>query len=180
VRRVSPVSPASSAFRALSASSAFRALSASSASCARRLPSLAVAAALALGAAGCETFSPLTCDRSPEGNPLVSYTDGKVTDGVYATSAWDGTPTTSASNGELLYFPGGMRYSLVHHLPARPQWVLSYLSFDEHGTLDGGGLAQAAGNQVVIQGIDDNAIRLANDSCVEYWLRVTAGAGEAP
>ena len=138
---------------------------------ARWLPRLAVAGALGLGAAGCETFTPSTCDRSPEGNPLVRYTDGTVADGVYTTSGWD---------GELLYFPGGMRYSLVHKLPARPRWVTSYLSFDEHGTIDGGVLAQATGNQVVIQGVDDDAVRIANDSCVDYWIMVTAGGAAAP
>jgi hypothetical protein len=138
---------------------------------ARWLLRIAAAGALTLGVAGCETFTPATCDRSPEGNPLVSYTDGKVIDGVYTTSSWD---------GELLYFPGGMHYSLVHKLPARPQWVTSYLSFDEHGTTDGGALAQATGNQVVIQGVDDNAIRLANDSCVDYWLLVSAGGSAQP
>lgn len=133
----------------------------------RALP-FAVALALAAATAGCETFGPATCDRSPEGNPPVRYTEGTVTSGVYATSAWD---------GELLYFPGGMRYDLVHGLPSAPRWVESFLSFDQYGTREGGTLAPAAGNQVVVTGVDATSVHVANDSCVQYWLRVAAGSG---
>lgn len=136
-----------------------------------RVMRVAVALAIAAVTAGCETFGPATCDRSLEGNLPVSYTEGTVTKGVYTTSAWD---------GELLYFPGGMRYDLVHGLSGAPGWVQSFLSFDRHGTLDGGTFAPAAGNQVVVTGVDPTVIHVANDSCVEYWLRVAAGSGSPP
>lgn len=126
-------------------------------------------AALAAGALGCGSPGPLTCDRSEEGNPTIRYTEGEVVDGVYMSSPWE---------GELLYFPGGMHYSLEHKLGKAPRWVTSYLSFDRDGT-KASSLAQAAGNQVVILEVDDAAIKLANDSCADYWLLVTAGSGAA-
>lgn len=134
---------------------------------------IALIAAIALAAfsAGCETFWPQTCDRSDEGNPPVRYTGGEAHDGVYLSSPWD---------GELLFFPGGMHYDLVHQLGSTPRWVEGYLAFDRHGTSDGGALAQAAGNQLLIAKMDDTVVRVVNDSCVDYWLLVAAGSGGQP
>lgn len=132
---------------------------------------LAIAIALAAASTGCETFQPRICDRSEEGNPPVRYTGGAVTDGVYLSSPWD---------GELLYFPGGMRYDLVHDLGTAPTWIDGYLSFERYGTGDGGILGQATGNQFVIVKVDDTIVRVANDSCAPYWLLVTAGSGTQP
>jgi hypothetical protein len=134
---------------------------------------VALAAAIALGAAstGCETFWPATCDRSEEGNPPVRYTGGTAEDGLYMSSPWD---------GELLWFPGGMRYDLVHELGTTPRWVQGWLSFERYGTTDGGKLGPPAGNQLVIVKMDDTVIRVANDSCADYWLLVTAGASGEP
>jgi len=131
----------------------------------KRAPPLALL--LALGAAGCETFAPNTCDPSAGGNPSVTYAGGQTKDGVYMSSPWD---------GQLLNFPGGMHYSLVHGLGIPPGWIQSYLSFDESG----GPLAQAAGNQVEVVKVDGELIEVGNDSCVGYWLLVTAGVGSAP
>jgi hypothetical protein len=118
---------------------------------------------------GCDRVPPAVCDRSAEGNPVVRYTEGTVDNNVYMSASWD---------GERLYFPGGMRYALEHKLGAAPRWIASYLSFSREGTEDGGALAQAAGNQVVVLGVDATAITVANDSCGDYWLLVAAGAGE--
>jgi len=123
---------------------------------------------LALGVAGCETFQPRTCDPSAGGNPSITYTGGTAQGGIYMSSSWD---------GELLYFPGGMHYSLVHGLGSTPSWVQSWLSFHQFGTSDGGSLAQASGNQVELVKVDADIVEVANDSCVDYWLLVTAGVG---
>src|SRR5262249_48298908 len=120
-------------------------------------------------ALGCDRVPPAVCDRSAEGNPVVRYSEGTGMNGVYMSSAWE---------GELLFFPGGMRYALEHKLAATPRWLVSCLSFSREGTRDGGTLAQDAGNQVVVLGVDATAITVANDSCVDYWLLVTAGAGD--
>jgi hypothetical protein len=127
-----------------------------------------IAMSLAAATAGCETFGSRICDRSAEANPPVRYTGGTTENGVYMSSPWD---------GELLYFPGGMHYELVHGLGEKPRWIQQYLSFDRYGTQDGGTLAPAAGNQAVVVSADKETIVVANDSCVDYWLLVTAGSG---
>jgi len=119
-------------------------------------------------ALGCDRVPAAVCD-SDEGNPVIRYTEGTVVNDVYMSSPWD---------GELLYFPGGMRYALEHKLGDTPRWIEAYLSFSRGGTKDGGALAQAAGNQAVIVGVDATAITVKNDSCAEYWLLVTAGVGD--
>ena len=128
------------------------------------------AAGLLLAGCGPDDYNPgpETCDRSEAKNPAVVYKGGTVENGVYMTSAWD---------GELLYFPGGMRYDLEHKLGQKPRWISSYLSFEETGSKTAS-LAQATGNQVVILGVTDFGITLANDSCVDYWLLVSAGVGD--
>lgn len=138
---------------------------------------------LSAGAAGCETFAPHQCDPSAAGNPAITYTGGETQGCVYTSSSPpDGG--TSPWQGELLYFPGGMHYALQQKPGCTAQWVQAYLSFDRYGTLEGGTLAQAAGNQVEVNAIDvvpdggdgtSTAIVVANDSCVDYWLLVVAG-----
>ena len=128
--------------------------------------------ALALGSvalAGCVTeisdLGPPTCERSIEENPPVLYTEGVVTDGVYATSAAD---------GELLHYPGGMHYELAHGLGRVPTTTQFLLSFDRYGTRDDGSLAEATGNQAEIVRVDAETLVVKNNSCVEYWLLAIA------
>lgn len=135
---------------------------------ARRIGAAIAIAALGLGSSACDTAKVLACDRSAEANPTILYTEGEAEGGVYMSSPWD---------GELLYFPGGMHYDLEHKLGQKPAWIQSYLSFEERGSHTGS-LGQATGNQVVILGVTDFGITLANDSCVDYWLLVTAGTGD--
>ncbi|APR82889.1 Hypothetical protein A7982_08238 [Minicystis rosea] len=132
---------------------------------------LIFAAILAVTTLGCETFQPRVCDRTAEGNPPSRYTGGTTVDGVYMTADWD---------GELLLFDKGQRYDLVHNLGTTPRWISSWLSFERFGTTDGGKLAEPAGNQAVVVEVNDEIIRIANDSCVDYWILVTAGAGGEP
>ena len=72
-----------------------------------RLTRALIAAAIAIGASGCNAVGPATCARDEASNPFVSFTEGTAADGVYMSSDW---------NGEYLYFPGGMHYRIVHHL----------------------------------------------------------------
>jgi hypothetical protein len=138
----------------------------------RRAAAIFLTASTALAAAvfssGCT--KELTCDRSAEGNPAIRYTEGEAVDGVYMSSPWD---------GELLNFPAGTHYALEHKLGVAPRWITSYLSFDRDGT-KASSLAQSAGNQVVIVDVNDTTLTVANDSCADYWLLVTAGAGDQP
>ncbi len=131
--------------------------------------SLLVALALA-GSTGCETFGPNQCDDSLAANQPVNYAGGTTEDGVYTSSAW---------TGPLLSFPGGQRYTLLHGLGTTPKLWAVYLSFDIAGTTNGSGLAQAAGNQAEVVGIDDKTIEIVNDSCSAYYVVVVASDGAA-
>jgi hypothetical protein len=131
-----------------------------------RRPSLLVIVLLGAASVGCETVQSATCDPSAAKNPEQTFKGGQPLDEVYMSSPWD---------GELLNFQGGAHYALEHQLKCPPTWVQTYLSFDRYGTRDAGSLAQSAGNQVVILGVDCHDIHVANDSCVDYWLLVVAG-----
>jgi len=135
---------------------------------------LFAASSLAAVGAGCETFQeigPTSCSRSADDNPPVRYAEGIISQGTtYQTSEFD---------GELLYFPGGMRYELEHGLGARPDRWEAYLSFDRFGARTGT-VALAAGNQVELIEVTDETITVANGSCVEYWLLVVASVTPPP
>jgi hypothetical protein len=138
---------------------------------------LFVAAAL-LSSSGCSVINSIgpNCDRSPASNEPVAYTEGQTTDGVYKSSPW---------GGELLWFPGGMRYDLVlQGWTQVPDFVDLWLSFAQCGTKNGT-VARAAGNQAevrairheVVDGEDRAIIEVVNGSCSDYWLLVVAGSG---
>ena len=111
----------------------------------------------------------------------MRYTGGSVKDGVYFSAQEpQGGASTSPWGWELLWFPGGQRYALVHGLGATPRWVQAFLSFDEYGTADGGAVAQSAGNEVEILGVDAQTIQVQNANCADYYLLVVAGVGSAP
>lgn len=127
------------------------------------------------GSAGCNeiaTFGPNICDRAETSNPLTRYEGGDVVDGVYMSSPWE---------GELLFFPGGMRYELVHGLGAEPRLVQPYVSFERGGS-DAGPiptLSLAVGNQAELVRVDDDVVIVRNNSCSDYWLLVVASSSAA-
>jgi hypothetical protein len=105
-----------------------------------------------------------TADTDP-----VRVSEGNVDDSgtFYESAPW---------GGPYLYFPGGRRYQLEHHLKRTPTLVNTYLSFDQSG----GSSAESAGSQTVIDSVDDEIIQIRNDTCAEFWLRVTAIAPPGP
>ena len=132
----------------------------------RALPLVAVL--LLSTSVGCETVTPSTCDPYTA-TATQYYAGGQTQGGVYMSSL---------VNEELLYFPGGMHYSLEHRLGQTPSWWHSSLSFESIASADGGlSIAQAAGNQALVLRVNEEVIEVANDSCVPYWLLVTAGVG---
>lgn len=93
----------------------------------------------------------------------------------------------------MLHFPSGRTYDLEHHLGVCPSAILPYISFvprpitgEAPSRVDN--IALAAGNEALIEWCDDEIIRLRNDTCAEFFLRVVAiaavggdgGAGGAP
>src|SRR5262245_6344321 len=64
------------------------------------------------------------CDAGDDANTPTLYEGGTAVNGYYfSTSAHE----------DLLYFPGGKRYDLVHHLGFEPIQVQLYWSFAEAG-----------------------------------------------
>lgn len=129
----------------------------------RRLAALVAASALLLQA--CSNFGP-SCSTSDDSNPSDSFTEGTVESGVYMSSPW---------SGPLLWFPGGKRYDLHHKLGCRPRNISVWVAFSEDGVA-AGSMAPAAGNMTVMQQVDDQIIRIKNDTCSDYYLMVTASA----
>ena len=131
---------------------------------------------LALGAAG-SGCSAAACDTSDDGNPPTLHEGGKVFNGIYESSS---------AHGQLLHFPGGKRYDLVHHLGFEPLVVLMYWSFHQTGIAvdaqseDAGTLTLASGNSALTQLANARTIRVKNDSCVEFFLRVVAFGDSRP
>jgi hypothetical protein len=132
---------------------------------------LAVSAAFV--ASACDVFTsvgPKSCDSNPEDNRPTAYDQGTVTDGIYMSSPW---------TGPLLYFPGGMKYQIKHHLGTTPQVWNAYLSFDKFG-IKSDTVSQAAGNEVEATFIDADHIDVLNMTCSDFWLIVTAQASATP
>ena len=118
---------------------------------------------------GCSIINGIgpNCDRSAENNPPVKYTEGTTENGVYMSSPWE---------GELLWFPGGMRYELEHELGEVPRFADVWLSFDRCGTKSST-VARASGNQAEMRMVDQEKLVVVNGSCSDYWLLVVAGTG---
>jgi hypothetical protein len=121
--------------------------------------------AAALGALlelGCET----SCDLG-EGEP-VRFAGGELIGSAYQTSDVD---------GPFLYFPPDRRLDIVHGLATRDLDVQVYLAFEERGGDDRRlKAAPAAGSQAVIEFVDAERVRVHNDTCAEFYLRLTATA----
>ena len=118
------------------------------------------ALALALWTTACGT----SCDREGDDEDIL-FKGGSVNASgtVYETSGWE---------GPLLHFPTGRRYLLVHRLGSVPQSVQTYVAFDQRPD----NLSESAGNQAVIESVDDTQVVVRNDTCAEFFLRVVATA----
>ena len=131
-----------------------------------------LAALLALGtlaAPGCRT----SCDDAEEGS-AERVTDGTTdaASGVYESAPW---------NGAYHEFLPQKRYEFVHGLAGVPRIVQTFVAFDETplGERAHGNVSEAAGNEVIIEGVDATSIRVRNDTCETFFLRVAASDPEA-
>ena len=128
--------------------------------------------AYALGAAlvlfGCES----TCPRETEEVP-TPYEGGNTNTAatLYETNAWDES---------FVDFPAGRRLALHHGLESVPVEIRSYVAFKAEPVPDDetkpGFVAESAGNQVLIERVDDEVIRVRNDTCEHFYLRLVASA----
>ncbi len=108
------------------------------------------------------------CDTSDGNNPAIPFQSGFVADGMYCTST---------AHGPFLDFPGGRRYDVYHHLGFDPLVVQMYWSFAENGIgtdAEADTMTPANGNSAEIQLTNDQFIRIKNDSCAGFWVRVCA------
>lgn len=86
---------------------------------------------------------------------------------------------TGSPNEKMLPFPPGKTYDLYHGLGKDPA-VHSYVSFVEQleedpskvDPLAPNHVAESAGNQAVIERWNDKFVRVRNDTCANFYLRV--------
>jgi hypothetical protein len=134
---------------------------------------LAAVGLAGIGQAGCSpcNFRGQEPERFEGGRVLASGT-------TYETGAMDEL---------LLPFPAGQTYDLVHGLGVTPTSIQGYVSFAPQLTEDGdpldlnqpNNLAETAGNQLVIERWDDEIVRVRNDTCAPFYLRVVLVADTA-
>ena len=119
---------------------------------------------------GCET----SCDDGGESDdPPVAYDGGSTNAALtyYESDAWD---------GPYVRFPPQRTFDFHHGLGRRPGAVLTYVGFSSSPLgMDGNGnISEAAGNEVIIEWVDDEIVRVRNDTCETFYLRVVAMAPE--
>jgi len=136
----------------------------------KRFGRAAISLALAMpGVVACSS----SCPRESE--DARRYESGTTTPdrSYYETNAWDGA---------FVDFPAGRRWALVHGLAATPIELRSYLAFKSHPLPadDTGFVAESAGNQVLIEGVDAETIRVRNDTCEHFYLRLVASTAPSP
>lgn len=86
---------------------------------------------------------------------------------------------TGEVDAEMLHFPQGRIYDLVHGLGTTPVSVDLFLSFrsrltetgDTEDKTEPNNVAPSAGNQAVIEAWNDEVITVRNDTCAEFYLR---------
>ena len=117
---------------------------------------------------------------NPGGQEAQRYTAGRVLDDGNAYE-------TTGVYDEMLFFPSGRRYDIVHGLGRSPTTVNSYVSFasqlrpakSESESLSLNTIAESAGNQVVIERWDDEVVRIRNDTCVQdFYVRIVLTAND--
>jgi hypothetical protein len=97
-------------------------------------------------------------------------------DTLFQGGTTDSTGTVYESGpvtGPFLYFPGGRTYKLLYklldHLPGPPQEIETFVAFNDKGAF-----SESAGNQTVIRDVTDEFVRVNNDTCADFYLRVVA------
>lgn len=147
------------------------------------MPALKLRSACLLGPILLASASALGCgDTCHDGSgELVPYSEGQ-------TNAERTYYQSGPIQGPYLHFPSGRIFELEHDLLEAPTDVVSWLSFDEDALLGNNNVAEAAGNQVVIECVsgpepgEDGSerkgiIRVRNDTCSDFYLRVVGEVG---
>jgi len=121
---------------------------------------------LAALAVGCSA----SCPRE-EDDAAHPYTSGTTSADLtyFETNAWDAS---------FVDFPAGRRWAIRHGLGQLPREITSYLGLKANPlpAHADGFVAESAGNQVLIEGVDAETIRVRNDTCEHFYLRLVATA----
>jgi hypothetical protein len=145
----------------------------SSRAAARTIAALAPALFGAWAAGACSASD---CRVGSDANPIVPFRGG-VQYAADGAPPGEGRPAhyyeTSGADGEHLDFSGGARFCIYHGLGRRPFRVEPWVSFSRYG-ISQGNEAKAAGNMLEILHVDACVIIVRNDSCGDYYLRMTA------
>jgi hypothetical protein len=116
---------------------------------------------LAVDLVGCETG----CDK--ESAEPLAYLNGQTSPSCtsYQTNGFD---------ERYVNFPPGRRLRLMHGLGQTPNSVVSYVAFtaDALPQAEIGNTAESAGNQVIIEAVNDEYVQVRNDTCEYFFLRV--------
>ena len=83
----------------------------------------------------------------------------------YQSGRWD---------GEYLSFPANRRFDFVHGLHTVPTTYSSYLGFKPIPLEGDGIVSESAGNMVVLEEMNERIIGVRNDTCQQFYLRLTA------
>ncbi|HLV66355.1 MAG TPA: hypothetical protein VKY73_11115 [Polyangiaceae bacterium] len=120
------------------------------------------------GGLGCASSCADAVDETP-----VPVREGTRDGWCYETAPWDGT---------YLEFPPQRRFEIHHDLGRVPPVVVTYVGFEATPLVDGGNgeIAETAGNIAVIEAVTDEIVRVRNDTCETFYLRVVACAPDAP
>jgi hypothetical protein len=88
---------------------------------------------------------------------------------------------TGGFTDEYLDFPAGRSVRVEHGLGQTPTEVHSYLAFNRRPLPDSGigNTAESAGNQVIIEGVNDQYVQVLNDTCEDFYLRLVVSVAEA-
>jgi hypothetical protein len=113
---------------------------------------------------GCETTCSVDADRSPE---VVEDRRTDLEEGTFESVPWD---------GKWDHFPPKKRYEFRHGLGGTPLHVTTYVGFADPpiGSAGYGNSAEVAGNIVIIEAVTPEYIRVRNDTCETFYLRVAA------
>jgi len=89
----------------------------------------------------------------------------------------DGGPAEAGTLPSFTYFPANRTVVFHVGLAAYPYSVLPYLSFSPDGDAT---VALSAGNQSLIRKRSKDEVILANDTCSEFWVWLTASTSDTP
>jgi hypothetical protein len=132
-----------------------------------------------LGAIAFVAFAPIICACSSscprEDEDARPFNGGNTSADrtVYETNGW---------HDDFVDFPAGRRLALMHGLAQAPIEVRSYLAFSKDPLPDHGRgvVAESAGNQVLIQNVDEDSVDVRNDTCEHFYLRLVASTVPDP